>query len=101
MSFLLGIPISDLENNMLHSDLQRYVAYSNRKMLPFQRLEILIARLSAYIVACNSIVKKKIDTKDFILPDDFSHETRPKDVNRVLKQTFGDCYFPKIPRVKK
>lgn len=98
---MLGTSISDLENNMLHSDFQRYVAYSNRKMMPFQRLEILIARLTAYLVACNSSVKKKIDIKDFILPDDFSHETHQKDVNRILKQSFGDCYFPKIPRVKK
>ena len=98
---MLGTSITDLENNMLHSDFQRYVAYCNRKMMPFQRLEILIARLTAYLVACNSSVKKRIDIKDFILPDDFSHETHQKNENRVIKQTFGDCYFPKIQRVKK
>ena len=67
MSFLLGLPLSEIEN-IPYSDYLRYREYKRRKGLPFERLELLIGRL-CQITHGNP----KAALKDFLLPDSFDN----------------------------
>ena len=82
MSFLLGLPLSEIEN-IPYSDYLRYREYKRRKGLPFERLELLIGRLG-YIAAGNP--KSKL--KDFLLPDDF--ENNQSDIIDYSKLDFDN-----------
>ena len=79
--------MSDIEQ-MPYIDYLKYAEYKRRKGLPFERLELLLARL-AYIMAGNP--KAKI--QDFILPEHFDAEP---------EQAFnlGDLDYSKLKTAK-
>ena len=77
MSFLLGLPLSEIEN-IPYSDYLRYREYKRRKGLPFERLELLIGRLG-YITAGNP----KAKLKDFLLPESFDDNQSNIDYSKL------------------
>lgn len=77
MSFLLGLPLSEIEN-IPYSDYLRYREYKRRKGLPFERLELLIGRLG-YISAGNP----KAKLKDFLLQESFDDNQSNIDYSKL------------------
>ena len=86
---------------MQYSDFMRYIEYKQRRLLPFERLELMLARL-CYITAGN----EKANIKDFLLSNDFTQFRQPENVDLnfnwkdlpVKKMNFD---FFKNKRIKK
>ena len=72
MSLYLGLPIAEIDN-MLYCDFMRYMAYKRRRLMPFERLEVMIAQLNATLVAVNSDGKKRINIKDYLIKDNLQN----------------------------
>jgi hypothetical protein len=87
LSLHLGGPVDALTRSMPEAELQRWSVYAGRHLLPFRRLEILLAQL-AMIVARTMGGAKDAKVADFMLKEP---EDLPGNVTRIetARQAFG------------
>jgi hypothetical protein len=92
----LGGSVESLTRSMTEAELQRWALYSQKRSLPFARLEIMLAQLSM-LVARTMGGAKNAKVEDFMLQE-ISDEELPVNVTRLdaARKAFG--FSPRIKR---
>ncbi len=84
----LGGSVESLTRSMTEAELQRWSVYVRRNLLPFRRLELLLAQVSMLIAATMGGAKN-VKLKDYMLKE--LEEELPANVTRIedKRKAFG------------
>ncbi len=84
----LGGSVESLTRSMTEAELQRWSVYVRRNLLPFRRLELLLAQVSMLIAGTMGGVKN-VKLKDYMLKE--LEEELPANVTRIedKRKAFG------------